>query len=211
LAQKFFFAHYLNSSKQREIDVFEKFSLKKFNFPNKNGTYCVNLVFAATLPCTKGLGLFSSQKRALFITKKGNFSHVPPLPPPSTATGSNHGATARVSDVVQTEERPIDDGNGGTSRPEKCWKKPSRRKRTNAKQQPIQEYVQMENQFSSLHASGMMASAPLHTQQSLLIGPFRLKWVEGTRISKCYGCARNIQNPPIQRPNDLVIMCRDLR
>ena len=71
--------------------------------------------------------------------------------------------------------------------------------------------AQMKNQFSSLHASGMMASAPLHTQQSLFIGAFRLKWVEGTRISKCYGCARNIQNPPIQRPDDLVIVCRDLR
>jgi hypothetical protein len=71
--------------------------------------------------------------------------------------------------------------------------------------------AQMKNQFSSLHASGMMASAPLHTQQSLFMGPFRLKWVEGTRISKCYGCARNIQNPPIQRPDDLVIVCRDLR
>jgi hypothetical protein len=37
---------------------------KTWKFPNKKGTFDVNLVFTATLACTK---------RALFITKKGTF------------------------------------------------------------------------------------------------------------------------------------------
>jgi hypothetical protein len=41
-----------------------KFFLKTWKFPNKKGTFDVNLVFRATLACTK---------RALFITKKGTF------------------------------------------------------------------------------------------------------------------------------------------
>jgi hypothetical protein len=58
--------------------------LKTWKFPNKKGTFDVNLVFTATLACTKRH--FSSQKRALFI-KKATFSplkklggggHVPP-------------------------------------------------------------------------------------------------------------------------------------
>ena len=40
-------------------------------FPNKKGTFGVNLVFTATLACTKR-ALFIT-KRALFITKKGTF------------------------------------------------------------------------------------------------------------------------------------------
>ena len=40
---------------------------------------------------------------------------------------------------------------------------------------------------------------------------FYLKWVQGTRVSRCYGCNRIIQNPPLHRPHDLVIFCRDIR
>jgi hypothetical protein len=43
-----------------------KFLKKTWKFPNKKDTFGVNLVFTATLPCTK---------RALFITKKGSFHH----------------------------------------------------------------------------------------------------------------------------------------
>jgi hypothetical protein len=42
-----------------------KFFLKTWKFPNKKGTFYVNLVFTATLACTK---------RELFVTKKGTFS-----------------------------------------------------------------------------------------------------------------------------------------
>jgi hypothetical protein len=58
--------------------VFDQLSLKTSNLPNTKGTFDVNLVFTATLTCTK---------RALFITKKGTFcplkklgegGHVPP-------------------------------------------------------------------------------------------------------------------------------------
>ena len=41
-----------------------KLFLKTWKFPNKKGTFDVNLVFTATLACTK---------RTLFITKKGTF------------------------------------------------------------------------------------------------------------------------------------------
>jgi hypothetical protein len=59
-----------------------KFFLKTSKFPNKKGTFDVNLVFTATLACTK---------RAVFIAKKGSFGllkkfgggHVPSVPPGS--------------------------------------------------------------------------------------------------------------------------------
>jgi hypothetical protein len=48
------------------LHVFDQIVLKTWKFPNKKGTFDDNLVFTATLACTK---------RALFITKKGNFHH----------------------------------------------------------------------------------------------------------------------------------------
>jgi hypothetical protein len=44
------------------LHVFDHIFLKTSKLPNKKGTFDVNLVFTATLACTK---------RALFITKKG--------------------------------------------------------------------------------------------------------------------------------------------
>jgi hypothetical protein len=59
----------------RNCTFLTKFFLKTWKFPNKKGTFDVNLEFTATLACTK---------RALFITKKGTFSplkkFVPPVP-----------------------------------------------------------------------------------------------------------------------------------
>ena len=40
---------------------------------------------------------------------------------------------------------------------------------------------------------------------------FRLKWVPGTRISRCYGCNKEIKNPPDSPPDDLVVVYRDIR
>jgi hypothetical protein len=50
----------------RNCTFFTNFFKKTGKFPNKKGTFDVNLVFTATLACTK---------RALFITKKGTFHH----------------------------------------------------------------------------------------------------------------------------------------
>ena len=50
----------------RNCTFLTKFVKKTWKFPNKKGTFDVNLVFTATLACTK---------RALFITKKGTFHH----------------------------------------------------------------------------------------------------------------------------------------
>jgi hypothetical protein len=43
------------------------------------------------------------------------------------------------------------------------------------------------------------------------IASFQLKWVQGTTVKKCYGCGGDIQNPPVQRPDDLIVVCRDFR
>jgi hypothetical protein len=60
-----------------------KFVKKSWKFPNKKSTFDVNLVFTATLACTE---------RALFITKKGTFSHLKKLGgghvPPVAPSGS---------------------------------------------------------------------------------------------------------------------------
>jgi hypothetical protein len=49
-----------------KLHVLTKFFKKNWKFPNKKGTFDVNLVFTATL---------ASTKRELFITKKGTFHH----------------------------------------------------------------------------------------------------------------------------------------
>ena len=89
----------------RNCTFFTKFFKKTWKFPNKKGTFDVNLVFTATLACTK---------RALFITKKGTFSplkngggggHVPPVPPPPVPTP----LLAAVKNIVNIEN----DSQGG--------------------------------------------------------------------------------------------------
>ncbi|CAB4038427.1 Hypothetical predicted protein, partial [Paramuricea clavata] len=40
---------------------------------------------------------------------------------------------------------------------------------------------------------------------------FKLKWVPGTTVSRCYGCCRDMKNPPHSIPDDLVVVYRDHR
>jgi hypothetical protein len=40
---------------------------------------------------------------------------------------------------------------------------------------------------------------------------FRLKWVMGTSVTRCYGCGEEIQNPPQTVPDDLIVVYRDIR
>lgn len=47
--------------------------------------------------------------------------------------------------------------------------------------------------------------------QTQLGSSFRLKWVPGTRVRKCYGCQKEIKNPPQVLPDDLVVVYRDIR
>ena len=40
---------------------------------------------------------------------------------------------------------------------------------------------------------------------------FKIKWVMGTRVSRCYGCNKEIKNPPESIPDDLIVVFRDIR
>ena len=40
---------------------------------------------------------------------------------------------------------------------------------------------------------------------------FLVKWLMGTRVSRCYGCGGVIQNPPLNCPDDLIVVYRDIR
>jgi hypothetical protein len=75
----------------RNCTFFTNFLFKTSKFSNKNGTFDVNLLFTATLACTK---------RVLFVTKKGNFDplkklggacapRAPPVPTPLLAAVKN--------------------------------------------------------------------------------------------------------------------------
>ena len=48
-----------------------------------------------------------------------------------------------------------------------------------------------------------------HQKQSKSI--FKLKWVAGSRVSRCYGCKGDIINPPQSSPDDLCVVYRDIR
>ena len=48
-----------------------------------------------------------------------------------------------------------------------------------------------------------------HQKQSK--STFKLKWVAGTRVSRCYGCKGDIINPPQSSPDDLCVVYRDIR
>ena len=58
--------------------------------------------------------------------------------------------------------------------------------------------------------------APQHGLHGIPQGPpttgtrsFTLKWLMGTTVSRCYGCGKVIQNPPLNCPDDLIVMCHD--
>jgi hypothetical protein len=80
ISRKCFPSYHTIDVPYRNCTFLTKLFLKTSKFPNKKGTFDVNLVFTATLAWTK---------RALFITKKGKFGggwgHVPPVPPGSYA------------------------------------------------------------------------------------------------------------------------------
>lgn len=46
---------------------------------------------------------------------------------------------------------------------------------------------------------------------SLNTNYFHVKWLAGTEVTRCYGCGGDIQNPPLDVPDDLVIVYRDIR
>ena len=43
------------------------------------------------------------------------------------------------------------------------------------------------------------------------LNSFWLKWLPGTRVSRCYGCNGEIRNPPDSAPDDLIVAYRDIR
>lgn len=72
-------------------------------------------------------------------------------------------------------------------------------------QMPHQHLAQANSQALQ-HCSFPTKVAPL-SQENL----FRLKWVAGTTVSRCYGCNGEIKNPPVSIPDDLVVVYRDIR
>ena len=81
---------------------------------------------------------------------------------------------------------------------------------------PASLYVSASFQFSPAFESpanpyAYQGSSLNNQGNGLPASAFQLKWVQGTTVKKCYGCGGDIQNPPVQRPNDLVVVCRDFR
>ena len=57
-------------------------------------------------------------------------------------------------------------------------------------------------QVQSVNQFGNMVQQP---------NSFCLKWLYGTMVSKCYGCDKGIQNPPVDLDESLVVVYRDKR
>ena len=57
-------------------------------------------------------------------------------------------------------------------------------------------------------ASPRASTTPANSGQ---LNSFWLKWLPGTRVSRCYGCNREIRNPPDSVPDDLIVAYRDIR
>lgn len=66
-------------------------------------------------------------------------------------------------------------------------------------------------QYSSIGSSaGANQPIPMINQPNRLpASAFQLKWLQGTKVSRCYGCGSAIQNPPQQCPDDFVVVCRN--
>ncbi|XP_028413858.1 uncharacterized protein LOC114536703 [Dendronephthya gigantea] len=80
-------------------------------------------------------------------------------------------------------------------------------------QQCTNQHLSENFQFSPVSSVTLSDQSHMNAQGSVGLPEsyFYLKWVEGTRVSKCYGCDGVIQNPPTHRPDDLIIVCRDMR
>lgn len=69
--------------------------------------------------------------------------------------------------------------------------------------------------FTSDSISVQQVGMPFPNYQHAILSPgvnsFVLKWLPGTRVSRCYGCGGEIQNPPLNFPDDLIVMYRDIR
>ena len=81
---------------------------------------------------------------------------------------------------------------------------------------PAKPYVSAQFQFTSpfeppTNPYVNQGSGVINQGNSLPASAFQLKWVQGTTVKKCYKCGGDIQNPPVQRPDDLVVVCRDFR
>ena len=93
---------------------------------------------------------------------------------------------------------------------------PSSRTTSTTNIPPANPYVSAPFQFTSPFESPAnpyvnQGSGVINQSNGLPASAFQLKWVQGTTVKKCYGCGGGIQNPPVQRPDDLVVVCRDFR
>ena len=71
--------------------------------------------------------------------------------------------------------------------------------------------ISMARQVTGAANYGCLQQLQRGQAQSSQCSQFSLRWVAGTRISKCYGCRGDIANPPVTAPDDLVVVYRDIR
>ena len=67
------------------------------------------------------------------------------------------------------------------------------------------------SQESQNSAFQTMPTSSTTSQVAGVPSSFYLKWVEGTKVSKCYGCGGIIKKRPENRPDDLIIFCHDIQ
>ena len=92
-----------------------------------------------------------------------------------------------------------------------CWSPQHTRQQCKvAHQSCVGHYSSMANPSS--HSRAFQTTPTSSTaSQAGVPSSFGLKWVEGTKVSKCYRCGGIIKNPPENHPDDLIIVCRDIR
>ncbi len=77
----------------------------------------------------------------------------------------------------------------------------------------ISQYPMMTSTYSSRTPHPVLPNSQVSENAAFYNTPtsFYLKWVNGTKVSKCCGCGGIIKNPPEKCPDDLIIFCRDIQ
>ena len=124
-------------------------------------------------------------------------SNVLPVPPPSRAPAT--GATENIPEATVTRTFPqVQEPTVGTFVPNVI---------------PTPEIPQpAPGHFTNIPGLIQFQEySRVSTAATDQANSFWLKWLPGTRVSRCYGCNREIVNPPNSVPDDLIVAYRDIR